>query len=300
VPGLCLVTFSPDGRWLLTTSGGCRLWQVGSWQEGPKVGGASGCFSPDGRFLAVDDSAGAIRLLRPDSGAQLARLEAPEQTRLQPACFTPDGTMLIAIGIDTQALHIWDLGALHRGLVELGLAGDALLRPAGVEPADAPSRSKNDPRPIVLDIVLSEPWYRSEAEDLPIIDLADCNAMKQDMRPWNESQWSHDRQLLCHARDGGFVELAVDFPRAAGANHLHIYFTRAPDFGIVEVSLDGKKVGSRFDAFGERVVPSGKIDFGVVQLTSGPHRVRFTATGRNPASTDYRIGIDCLELKPAK
>jgi hypothetical protein len=122
----CKVAFSPDGRWLLTTGGGCRLWKVDSWEEGPKVGGANGCFSPDGRLLAVEGTAGAIRLLRLEGGAEVARLEAPERTRLMPACFTPDGTRLIAVGVDTQALHVWDLAALRRGLVAIGLPGDGL------------------------------------------------------------------------------------------------------------------------------------------------------------------------------
>jgi WD40 repeat protein/tetratricopeptide (TPR) repeat protein len=124
VPGYCKVLFSPDDRWLLTSSGGCRLWEVGSWNEGPKVGGASGCFSPDGRFLAVEDSAGVIRLIHPDSGAEVARLEAPQQTRLWPCCFTPDGSQLISFGTERQALHIWDLRAIGEQLAPLGLDGD--------------------------------------------------------------------------------------------------------------------------------------------------------------------------------
>jgi serine/threonine protein kinase/WD40 repeat protein len=125
VPGMCTVTFSPDGRWLLTNGGGCRLWEVGYWTEGPKVGGSFGCFSPDGGVLAVEDSPGAIRLVRPESGRELARLEAPEQTPLMPRCFTPDGTRLIAVGTDTQALHVWDLRRIRAELVKLGLDWDA-------------------------------------------------------------------------------------------------------------------------------------------------------------------------------
>jgi WD40 repeat protein len=132
---VCRVAFSPDGRWLLTNSSGCQLWEVGSWDEGPAVGGATGCFSPDGRLLAVEGSAGVIRLVRPESGAELARLEAPELTRLMPRCFTPDGARLIAVGADTEALHVWDLAALRRGLVEIGLSGDGLPEPSGPEPA---------------------------------------------------------------------------------------------------------------------------------------------------------------------
>jgi serine/threonine protein kinase/WD40 repeat protein len=121
VPGSCMVAFSPDGRWLLTTGGGCRLWEVGSWNEGPNIGGPGGCFAPDGRLLAVEDSAGAIRLVHAENGTELARLEAPAQTRLGPSCFTPDGACLIATGLDTRALHVWDLRAIRQGLAELGL-----------------------------------------------------------------------------------------------------------------------------------------------------------------------------------
>src|SRR5262249_10999071 len=47
------VGFSADGRWLATTGGGVRLWAVGSWEEGPRVGGEACAFSADGKLLAV-------------------------------------------------------------------------------------------------------------------------------------------------------------------------------------------------------------------------------------------------------
>jgi hypothetical protein len=53
------------------------------------------------------------------------RLDAPEQTRLYPCCFTPDGARLIALGPDSHALHIWDLRLIRRQLAEMGLDWDA-------------------------------------------------------------------------------------------------------------------------------------------------------------------------------
>jgi eukaryotic-like serine/threonine-protein kinase len=122
VSNQCRPTFSPYGRWLLTNAGGCRLWRVGTWTEGPKIGGPWGCFSPDGRLLAVEeDVPGGVRLVETETGLEVARLESPEQSRLSPQCFSPDGTRLIAWGQDTGSLHVWDLLLLRQELAQLGL-----------------------------------------------------------------------------------------------------------------------------------------------------------------------------------
>jgi hypothetical protein len=78
----------------------------------------------------VEDTPGAIRLVRPEDRAEVTRLAAPEQSRLIPGCFTLDGTRLIAVGVETQALHVWDLSALRRGLAKLAL--DSRLRTKAV------------------------------------------------------------------------------------------------------------------------------------------------------------------------
>src|SRR5262249_5746570 len=92
------VGFSPDGRWLATTGGGCRLWVVGSWQQGAKMGGpnySNFAFSRDSKSLAVEDGYGVVRLLNPVTGREYARLEIPAKVRPNPHCFTPDGAQLI-------------------------------------------------------------------------------------------------------------------------------------------------------------------------------------------------------------
>jgi serine/threonine protein kinase/WD40 repeat protein len=151
LPPTCSVAFSPDGHWLLTTGGGCRLWKVGTWTEGPTVGGSEGCFSPDSRLLAVEDTAGAIRLLSTDTGALVVRLEAPEQTRLVPRSFTPDGTRLNAAGIDTEALHVWDLREVRRGLTLLGLDWDEPPYPPISPKEEIERRAATGPLKITVD-----------------------------------------------------------------------------------------------------------------------------------------------------
>jgi hypothetical protein len=83
----------------------------------------------------VEDSPGAIRLVRPQDRTELTRLEVPGQTRLVQRCFAPDGTRLIAVGGEMHALHVWDLRAIRRRLAELGLDWDAPPYPP--EPAPA-------------------------------------------------------------------------------------------------------------------------------------------------------------------
>jgi serine/threonine protein kinase/WD40 repeat protein len=115
--------FSPDGLWLATnTSGaGFRLWEVGSWREQLRLPDAAFAFSPDKRLLAVGDILGVIRLLELPTGKEIARLTGPEAIWYRPACFTPDGTRLIAACSGAKALYVWDLRQLRAGLKELGL-----------------------------------------------------------------------------------------------------------------------------------------------------------------------------------
>jgi WD40 repeat protein len=122
----CKVGFSPDDRWLLTTGNRFRLWNVGSWEEGPPLAqpdtvGYHFAFSPDGQVLALVGGFNQVWLIDVDSGAEIARLTVPEQTRVTPRCFSPDGSQLVAVGTESNLLYIWDLRALRAQLNELGL-----------------------------------------------------------------------------------------------------------------------------------------------------------------------------------
>jgi Flp pilus assembly protein TadD len=199
VPAQCTPTFSPDGRWLLTNAGGCRLWQVGAWTEGPMIGGPWGCFSPNGRLLAVEDSPGAIRLVETDTGAEVVRLESPEQSRLPPECFTPDGARLIAWGHGTGSLHVWNLRALRDGLAALDLDLDAPPNWAGAASIPDPGQSKDRktiarPLEVTLDFGdLKEPEFIQARSDLLKALIDSCQ--------WDKAADQHSKVLALKPKD---------------------------------------------------------------------------------------------------
>ncbi|QVL34101.1 protein kinase [Telmatocola sphagniphila] len=121
------VKFSPGGKWLATNSGHLRLWHVESWNPGPILGSASSfAFNSDDSLLAVESRGGRIRLLEPDTGRELARLEDPHQHEASWLGFTPDGTKLIASSRIGKSIHIWDLRLIRTGLANMDLDWDAV------------------------------------------------------------------------------------------------------------------------------------------------------------------------------
>jgi WD40 repeat protein len=142
--GRVRVCFSPDGRWLATRGNGVRLWAVGSWREGPSLGGIPGAafaFAPAGPLLAMETGYGVVRLVDPDTGRDYARLEDPDQVRAVWACFSPDGTRLLTSGGGDGAwIRAWDLAAVRRQLAGRGLDWDPPAGAPAATGAAAPPR----------------------------------------------------------------------------------------------------------------------------------------------------------------
>jgi WD40 repeat protein len=128
--GLCpVVRFSPNGKWLAickdqgrhAKESGGHLYEVGTWTKGPTSFDGEVAFSPGSDLLAVTDRLGIIRLLDPETGKELARLEDPNRDRAWALTFSADGTRLASMANDSQSIHVWDLRAIRRQLVKMGL-----------------------------------------------------------------------------------------------------------------------------------------------------------------------------------
>jgi tetratricopeptide (TPR) repeat protein len=140
--------FSPDSRWLYVTGKEDRRLEVASLAATPVLAAASatpgappwqgqwksesvkpastahhleGAFSPDNRVRAYGTNEGAIHLVSPETDQEIARLPSPEVGRIQYPAFSTDGSRLLAVGIETGSLYVFDLRRIREQLAEMGL-----------------------------------------------------------------------------------------------------------------------------------------------------------------------------------
>ena len=96
--------------------------------------GALGAFdiSPDGKYLAVTEHNGKVRLTRMADGALIARFDAPGEDYVHAPIFSADGRYLVAMSVDRDKQHVWDLWKLRRRLAELNLDWETTAAPEPV------------------------------------------------------------------------------------------------------------------------------------------------------------------------
>jgi len=110
--------------------------------------------------------------------------------------------------------------------------------------------------------------------------------------------WSNEAHLWwINAKPGDALELAVPVEKA-GTYRLTTQLTKAVDYGIHQLYLDGKKLGEPIDLFNNGVIPTGRIDLGVHKLKKGRHILKVEIVGANEkAQKKYMFGIDYVLLE---
>lgn len=147
---------------------------------------------------------------------------------------------------------------------------------------------------------------RIEGETLTVVSMAQGEVIKQEMSSYHAGVWSGDAQMFWrHGAEG--ATLKVKFPVAeseAGMQRIKAVLTGAADYGVAEVSLDGRPVqGSPFDQQAEEVGVSDILDWGVRDLKAGDHQLEIKLVGTHGREVvrnkpPYLFGLDYLQLEP--
>lgn len=134
---------------------------------------------------------------------------------------------------------------------------------------------------------------------LTVLGKTGGNVEIQDMTFFGAGKWREDDQLWwTGAKPGNKLDLSFT-AKKAGRYKVNAGLTKAIDFGIVQIYLDGQKAGGPIDLCHQGIVPSTPpTPLGVFDLTAGNHKLTVEIVGANPKSKGYLFGIDYLDLQP--
>jgi hypothetical protein len=137
-----------------------------------------------------------------------------------------------------------------------------------------------------------------EGEKLRILGKTGGNPQEQDMTAF-PGQWSNDAHLWwIQAKPGDKLDLALPV-KQSGKYKLSLQFTQAPDYGIVQLYLDGQKLGKPVDLYAKKVRPSALLSMGEHALTGGEHKLTVEIIGANDAAIkSYMFALDYVKLDP--
>jgi hypothetical protein len=137
-----------------------------------------------------------------------------------------------------------------------------------------------------------------EGEKLKILGKTGGEPQEQDMTGFGE-QWSNGAHLWwIGTKPGDKLDLALPV-KQAGKYRLGMQLTKAPDYGIVQLYLDGQKLGEPIDLYHESVVATGLVTMGEHDLTAGDHKLTVEILGANDkAIKNYMFGLDYVKLDP--
>ncbi len=169
------------------------------------------------------------------------------------------------------------------------------------------------PWPRLERIISSEPWDPAkgrwyvkgaiEGEDLGILGFQ--SKAGKSARPYMQflmPNFSGDHMLSFDS--GGEGELSVAVPvKEAGTYTVKMHYVRAPDYGTVQLNINGDPIGEPIDTYlrtddlTRPVWPPKEFVFSGASLEAGLNVFKFMINSKNKESDGYKMGIDCLLLE---
>ncbi len=136
-----------------------------------------------------------------------------------------------------------------------------------------------------------------EGEELKIVEKTGGKTQVQASETW---QWSGDQQLWwIDAKPGD--RLVLEFPsESAGTHRVIADLTKAKDYGIVRLSINGRPVENSIDRYATEVSHE-PVELGRFPLNRGANRLEIEIVGANEqAIKRHMFGLDYLKLEKAE
>lgn len=141
-----------------------------------------------------------------------------------------------------------------------------------------------------------------EGESLQGVKTTAGTAAGQGMGGFKEGRWSGNNQLWWTGGKPN-AKLTLPFSMDEGGNYsVAAAFTKARDYAVIKVELDGETLIEGLDLFEDgRVVNTGPLVLGEKVLKAGNHTLEITILGCNPKAVPaYMVGVDYLYLAPSQ
>jgi hypothetical protein len=151
-------------------------------------------------------------------------------------------------------------------------------------PVSAPVSAKTGS----TEVVEGESLLPAVSSDAPVEAQANCCGLA----------WSNNAQLWFRPTAAGQKAVFhLDVP-ADGTYDISAVFTKASDYGIATLAIDGTQLGQPLDGYhSPEVVIAPPQTYQGVHLTKGTHTLTLTVTGKNADSVGLLAGLDVLRLK---
>lgn len=139
-----------------------------------------------------------------------------------------------------------------------------------------------------------------EGEGLKVLGKTGGNATTQGMEIFTGGKWSGDAHLWwTDAQPGDKLDLTLPVNKS-GKCDVRVAMTKAADYGIVQLYMDGQKLGGPIDLYNDGVVPTGQVSLGQLDLAKGDHKLTVELLGKNPKSAGHLFGLDYVKLVAGK
>ncbi|MEN6306951.1 MAG: glycoside hydrolase family 172 protein [Anaerohalosphaeraceae bacterium] len=141
--------------------------------------------------------------------------------------------------------------------------------------------------------------YPLDIAGILVLEKPNGQVEAQGMGGYRAAKWVNDDQLWwTPEKISDKLLLAMEAPEE-GNWRIQTRLTKAIDYGIVQFSLDGKKISDPIDLFNkDAVTATDEIDLGVHALKKGRNVLTVEIVGSNPAAYQrYMFGMDYLNLK---